>query len=71
MPTLGVIDLKFQFHNGAIGVVTGDTPRIVADLFQFHNGAIGVGINPFSVASPVLFQFHNGAIGVANSSRCR
>ena len=32
----------FQFHKGAIGVISPVVPVAVALAFQFHKGAIGV-----------------------------
>ncbi len=60
---------RFQFHKGAIGVLSSISSLSKYFLFQFHKGAIGVyeGIRLRSGGTPV-FQFHKGAIGVVLST---
>ena len=56
--------MKFQFHKGAIGVITPNCCFCVIISFQFHKGAIGVNKLVAHLNNIKLFQFHKGAIGV-------
>ena len=59
----------FQFHKGAIGVVSEQAVKKLTEEFQFHKGAIGVNSSTGDKSPYPEFQFHKGAIGVRLKNR--